>query len=322
MATGSAGGLVGSQDIFDSGTNAITNSYRYEFVTLNGTVIPAASNDINGIHGGIKSVADLMTKATYTGNSWLFNDSAPTAGPWHWDSRGFPKLNMGTENWPWLWSQNGYETVITITTQPVPNTTVTQGSITGSLSVNASVTQGATLSYQWYSNNTNSNTGGTIVSGATNSSFTIPTTLTTSGSPYYYYCEVRATGATSVRSNVAAVTVLPASITVTGVTVTPNTATIEVNATRALTANVTPPNANDRSVTWSSSNTAVATVNSLGVVTAVSAGTATITARSNSNQAVADTCTVTVTDPEGCNVGFGYHVIILLNAMLFVLRRK
>jgi len=49
------------------------------------------------------------------------------------------------------------------------------------------------------------------------------------------------------------------------------------------------------------SNIAAATVNTSGVVTAVSAGTATITARSNSNQAVMDTCTVNVTDPEGCN---------------------
>jgi phage gp45-like len=68
--------------------------------------------------------------------------------------------------------------VITITTHPAANTTVTQGSITGNLSVAATVSQSATLSYQWYNNTTNSNTGGTVVSGATSASFTIPTTLT------------------------------------------------------------------------------------------------------------------------------------------------
>ncbi|MCX5773775.1 MAG: Ig-like domain-containing protein, partial [Fusobacteria bacterium] len=49
-------------------------------------------------------------------------------------------------------------------------------------------------------------------------------------------------------------------------------------------------------VTWSSSNTAVATVNSTGLVTFVSAGTATITATQSSTNLKA-TCAVTVTQP-------------------------
>jgi plastocyanin len=95
--------------------------------------------------------------------------------------------------------------VITITTHPAANTTVTQGSITGSLSVAATVNPSATLSYQWYSNTTNSNTGGTVISGATSASYTIPTNL--NAGTYYYFCELLAAGATSVRSNVATVTV-------------------------------------------------------------------------------------------------------------------
>jgi len=101
--------------------------------------------------------------------------------------------------------------VITIVTQPSAVTTVTEGDISGSLSVLANVTQGATLSYQWYSNTKNSNIGGTAISGATGASFTIPATLTLSGNPYYYFCEVSATGVSiPVRSNVAAVNVLAA----------------------------------------------------------------------------------------------------------------
>ena len=101
--------------------------------------------------------------------------------------------------------------VITIGTQPA-SATVTQGSISGSLSVAASVTQGATLSYQWYSNTTNSNTGGAMINGATAASYTIPTTLTAGA--YYYYCVVGATGgAASVTSNAATVTVnAPATV--------------------------------------------------------------------------------------------------------------
>ena len=101
---------------------------------------------------------------------------------------------------------------IIITTQPTANTAVMQGCITGSLSVEASVTEGATLTYQWYAKTTNSNMGGTIVSGATGASFAIPAPLW--AGTYYYFCEVRATGATSVRSGVATVTVSQQPVTV------------------------------------------------------------------------------------------------------------
>jgi len=46
-----------------------------------------------------------------------------------------------------------------------------------------------------------------------------------------------------------------------------------------LSATVAPANTTNRNVTWTSSNRDVATVNASGVVTAVGAGTATITAR-------------------------------------------
>ncbi|MCL2443630.1 MAG: formylglycine-generating enzyme family protein [Treponema sp.] len=103
--------------------------------------------------------------------------------------------------------------VITINTQPTQTTSVYAGNISGNLSIEASVTGYATLSYQWYSNTTNSNTGGTVINGATGSSFIIPTTLT--AGTYYYFCETRATnGALSVRSDVANVNVSAPVITI------------------------------------------------------------------------------------------------------------
>lgn len=67
-------------------------------------------------------------------------------------------------------------------------------------------------------------------------------------------------------------------IPVTGVTVTPETATINVGGTVALTAAVEPAEATNQAVAWASDNEAIATVDATGLVTAVAAGAATITA--------------------------------------------
>ncbi len=70
--------------------------------------------------------------------------------------------------------------------------------------------------------------------------------------------------------------IAPAS-KVTGVSVSPTTLTIIAGATSQLTASILPSSASNKNVTWSSSNTAAATVSSTGLVTAVANGTATIT---------------------------------------------
>ena len=57
---------------------------------------------------------------------------------------------------------------------------------------------------------------------------------------------------------------------------------------------MTPDNATDQTVTWSSDNEAVATVDADGKVTAVALGTANITATANDGSGVTATCVVTV----------------------------
>ncbi len=69
--------------------------------------------------------------------------------------------------------------------------------------------------------------------------------------------------------------------------------TLEVGGEETLTATVAPDDATDKAVTWSSDNTAVATVEN-GKVTAIAAGTAAITAKAGDKTAA---CTVTVNAP-------------------------
>ena len=97
---------------------------------------------------------------------------------------------------------------------------------------------------------------------------------------------------TSVWENGKAASAPAAAVAVTGVTLNKASTSIEAGETETLVATVAPDNATDKTVTWSSSNTAVATVDSAGKVTAVSAGSATITATAGTNKTA--TCTVTV----------------------------
>jgi hypothetical protein len=66
-------------------------------------------------------------------------------------------------------------------------------------------------------------------------------------------------------------------VDVTGVTIAEEDQTIVVGDTLQLTATVAPSDATNTDVSWSSSDTDVATVSSSGLVTAVAAGSATIT---------------------------------------------
>ena len=81
---------------------------------------------------------------------------------------------------------------------------------------------------------------------------------------------------------------------VTGVTLSPATASKVVGATQQLTATVAPADAALKTVQYSSSNPARATVSSTGLVTAVSAGTAVITVTTDDQKKTA-TSTITVT---------------------------
>ena len=83
-------------------------------------------------------------------------------------------------------------------------------------------------------------------------------------------------------------------IEVTGITLDPITLSMKVGEEEMLTVTVLPENATDKSVTWSSSDLTVASVNN-GLVTALKSGTTTITVQAHNG--VKAECTITVNEP-------------------------
>ena len=96
------------------------------------------------------------------------------------------------------------------------------------------------------------------------------------------------------------VTVKNEPIKVTGVSLNRSQITLFAGKSENLTAAVKPSNAANKGITWQSSNTNVATVDSGGRITARAEGTATITVKTNDNGKTAK-CTVTV-KPYNSNI--------------------
>ena len=97
-----------------------------------------------------------------------------------------------------------------------------------------------------------------------------------------------------VPENLKAETKVTVTTNVEGVTLDKTEGVLTVGNTVTVTATVTPDTATNASVTWSSSDEAIATVDSEGKITAVAPGTATITATSDSNPDASAAYAVTV----------------------------
>jgi len=148
-----------------------------------------------------------------------------------------------------------------------PTTTTLAVGATQQLATQVSPANATNTGVSWSSSNTSiasvnasglvtANTAGsaTITATSADGGFTATTTVTVTG------------GTTTV--------------SVSGISISPTTATLAVGATQQLAAQVSPANATNTSVSWSSSDTGIATVNSSGLVTANAAGSATLTATS------------------------------------------
>jgi hypothetical protein len=143
---------------------------------------------------------------------------------------------------------NGGCTSAAITTQP--STTVQNLCQSGTATALSVVATGTTLTYQWYSNTTATNSGGTPV-GTSSASYT---PVTTTAGTLYYYCVVTAACGSSVTSNVSG------AVNVTSVPSAPS-GTINISANPscgAATLTYSAPNAN---IYWQTTATGTSTAN-------------------------------------------------------------
>ncbi len=106
-------------------------------------------------------------------------------------------------------------------------------------------------------------------------------------------CNITATTVNG-KTATATINVLHRPVPVESVTISATSLTLNISETATLTATVNPSNADDRTVVWTSTNPAIVSVNSEGVVTALSSGTAVVKASAGGKSA---SCKVTVNRP-------------------------
>jgi len=153
---------------------------------LNGVGLPAYQWFINTTNSTVG--ASPISGAT---NS-TFNPPSATAGTFYY----FATISFSSTSGCGTLTSDIAMVIIapetTITLQPIPmQTFCVGGSISAPLSVSYTGGTG-TATYQWYSNTTNSTTGGTAITGATNSNY-MPSVFATAGN-YYYYVTVSLSG--------------------------------------------------------------------------------------------------------------------------------
>jgi hypothetical protein len=145
-----------------------------------------------------KTAAHLVKK---TENMRIFTpEQNVDADAYKFDYRIYYDVFVNKNGLDAIWAWVSPEVSIT---KNLEDTTVTAGSITGSLGVTATST--ATLTYQWYECANENGAGAVKIAGANAATMKIPTTL--EKGKYYYFVKVIADGVAGINSDVATVTV-------------------------------------------------------------------------------------------------------------------
>jgi uncharacterized protein YjdB len=164
---------------------------------------------------------------------------------------------------------------------------------------NVANTDGETIAYTVNGENDTENLT-TVAECAANANSTTDITFTKTGTAAY--------AGTYTDTLTFTVSLEDAPVAVTGVTLNKRSTEIIVGNNETLTATVAPDDATDKTVTWTTSDESIATVDENGKVTAVAEGTATITAIAGDKTA---TCTVNTAIPLYIQIAYGDYDTML-----------
>jgi len=242
------------------------------------------SNYLRGYTSG--SYYDVgITTSTGTATNWSISIASSGAATLESGSSVYLTYNSANTRFSGSSSSGTVYLFKEVSAASVAVTGVSLSASTASVAVGSTTNLTATVSpsdatnknVTWSSSNTNVATvSGGVVSGVAAGNATI--TVTTADGGITDTCAVTV-------SNVEA----------TAVALSATSASLIINGTQQLSVTFTPSNTTDQSGTWTSSNSAVASVSSSGLVTALAAGNATITFTSTSGSRTA-TCAVTVAE--------------------------
>ena len=262
-----------------------------------------ANNLLTVLHGYSKTIRLLLVMfltLTVTTNAWGAEYELVTTAPSDWSGEylivaGTSALSGGTSSW-------GTTTTVTVSSNKISTTanisvTISKGGTSGTYYIYMN-------SNSKYLKEVTSNTFATADASSTNTEWKISLSngnaqiACASATTRYlrlngasgYRCYTSATGTLpKLYKKVAAVQ----TVAVTGVSLNKTSLTLTEGSSETLSASVSPDNATDKTVTWTTNKSSVATVSN-GKVTAVAEGSATITVTTNDGNKTA-TCTVTVT---------------------------
>ncbi len=253
------GGLVGTVGSWNSGKVGITNSF---FDNISST-----STD----KGTYVSTEDMKKQSTYTG--WDFDSTWSITST---KNDGYPQLQLFPDDISSVIAVKGVSLNKTTLKLAIDNEETLTALIDPAKATNPKVT--------WKSSD---NTVATVTSegkvkGIAAGTATI--TVTTEDGNKTAKCVVTVSDSTSTGT--------------TAIALNKPSLSLAVGKDETLTVTFTPTDTTDKEIKWSSSDTTTATVNNSGKVTAVKAGTATITVALVSDDTIKAECVVTVTEEE------------------------
>lgn len=260
-----------------SGTNKHTRAYSGQKFTIS-----AGGNAISSIviHGTSDKGVSGFTSPTWTNASKSYSGNEVTLTPTDPESDVYCTVS-GTVSFSGVTVTCGDGSAST----PIYPTSISLTAESNSISIGATtqLTVGYTPS--------DTNVKNVIYSSSSESIATVSNTGLVTGIAQGS-ATITATAQTESGTTTATCSITVTPIAVTGVSLSSNSETIKVGKTVTLVPTISPSNATNKNVTWSSSDTSIATVSD-GTVTGVSAGTATITVTTVSESKTA-TCTVVV----------------------------